>query len=187
LGRELKTLDRKRFPWFTREHSFAYRSKEVVKYVTKNRRGIYKMLNTETVLMDSILKFAIIDIPKLGLEQAVVVLRRAFNTQLRRFSDEFDLTKLAMDNVIVLPKPTAEEEMPTRRKKARTPAPSRSRLSFPNLPSHDRKGVGPRNPYYSFTVTVLTSVYCCNPYSPSSRPMPDCLKPPNGAAASNTS
>jgi hypothetical protein len=128
LGRELKALDTKRFPWFTREHYFAYRSKEVVKYVTKNRRGIYKMLNTETVLMDSILKFVMIDIPKLGLEQAVVVLRRAFNTQLRRFSDEFDLssraeellriatgallTKLAMDNVIVLPKPITEEEMP---------------------------------------------------------------------------
>jgi len=42
-------------------------------------------------LMDSILKFAIIDIPKLGLDEAVVVLRRAFNTQLRRFSDEVDL------------------------------------------------------------------------------------------------
>src|SRR5207248_4285006 len=60
LGRELKTIDTKRFPWFTREHYFAYRSKEVVKYVMRNRRAIYKMLNVETVLMDSILKFAII-------------------------------------------------------------------------------------------------------------------------------
>jgi hypothetical protein len=41
--------------------------------------------------------------------------------------------------------------------------------------------------YCNLTVTVLTSVYCCSPYSPSSRPMPDCLKPPKGAAASNTS
>lgn len=119
LGRELKTLDTKRFPWFTREHYFAYRSKEVVKYVGRNRRAIYKMLNTETVLMDSILKFAIIDIPKLGLEQSIVLLRRAFNTQLRRFSDEFDLSpraeellsiatnallsKLPNDNVIAMP------------------------------------------------------------------------------------
>ena len=39
----------------------------------------------------------------------------------------------------------------------------------------------------SFTVTVFTSVYCCRPYSPSSRPIPDCLNPPNGAPASNTS
>jgi hypothetical protein len=121
LGRELKALDTKRFSWFTREHYFAYRSKEVVKYVSKNRRALYKMLNTETVLMDSILKFAIIDLPKLGLDQAVVVLRRAFNTQLRRFSDEFDLsarseellriatdallTRLPVDNVITMPLP----------------------------------------------------------------------------------
>lgn len=119
LGRELKTLDTKRFGWFTREHYFAYRSKEVVKYVMKNRRAIYKMLNVETVLMDSILKFAIIDIPRLGLEDALVLLRRAFNTQLRRFSEEFDLGsrteellriatealegKLATDNVLPMP------------------------------------------------------------------------------------
>ena len=92
LGRELKTLDTKSYPWLTREHYFAYRSKEVVKYVMKNRRAIYKMLNVETVLMDSILKFAIIDIPKLGLEEALVLLRRAFNTQLHRFSEQFDLS-----------------------------------------------------------------------------------------------
>jgi len=119
LGRELKALDTKRFPWFTREHYFAYRSKEVVKYVKKNRRAIYKMLNVETVLMNSILKFAIIDLPKLGLEDSVVLLRRAFNTQLRRFSDELDLslraeellkiatdallTKMAADAVVELP------------------------------------------------------------------------------------
>ena len=95
LGRELKTLDTKRFNWFTREHYFAYRSAEVVKYVMRNRRAIYKMLNVETVLMDSILKFALIDIPKVGLDEAVVILRRAFNTQLRRFSDDIDLTSRA--------------------------------------------------------------------------------------------
>lgn len=92
LGRELKTLDTKKYGWLTREHYFAYRSKEVVKYVMKNRRAIYRMLNVETMLMDSILKFAIIDLPKLGLDEALVILRRAFNTQLRRFSEEFDLS-----------------------------------------------------------------------------------------------
>jgi hypothetical protein len=92
LGRELKTLDTKKYAWLTREHYFAYRSKEVVKYVMKNRRAIYRMLNVETMLMDSILKFAIIDVPKLGLDAALVVLRRAFNTQLHRFSDEFDMS-----------------------------------------------------------------------------------------------
>lgn len=95
LGRELKELDTKSFPWLTREHYFAYRSKEVVKYVSRNRRGLYKMLNVETVLMDSILKFAIIDLPKLGLEEASVVLRRAFRTQLNRFSEEFNFSERA--------------------------------------------------------------------------------------------
>ena len=128
LGRELKTVDTKRFPWFTREHYFAYRSKEVVKYVMRNRRGLYKMLNVETVLMDSILKFAIIDIPKLGLEEALMLLRRAFTTQLRRFSDEFDLSerteqllriatealasKQPSDNVIEMPSKTLVVDMP---------------------------------------------------------------------------
>jgi len=125
LGRELKTLDTKRFGWFTREHYFAYRSKEVVKYVMKNRRAIYRMLNVETVLMDSILKFAVIDIPKLGLDEAVSILRRTFNTQLRRFSEEFDmsgraeellkiatdalLSRLPSDNVVTMPVKTVEE------------------------------------------------------------------------------
>lgn len=131
LGRELKTLDTKRFAWFTREHYFAYRSKEVVKYVMRNRRAIYKMLNVETVLMDSILKFAIMDIPNLGLEEAVVLLRRAFNTQLRRFSDEINLTdraeqllriatealatKLPTDNVIEMPQ-QLKKDVTTRRR-----------------------------------------------------------------------
>ena len=76
------------------------------------------------------------------------------------------------------------------------------------LPNRDREGVGPEEAWgvleskrrpqdwgrhrnciassYSFTVTVFTSVYCCNPYSPSSRPIPDCLNPPNGARVSRT-
>lgn len=126
LGRELKQIDTKRFGWFTREHYFAYRSKEVVKYVSKNRRALYKMLNVETVLMNSILKFAVIDIPKLGLEEATVLLRRAFHTQLRRFSELFDLSERAeellriatealktsfpSDNVVTLPVRRDEDE-----------------------------------------------------------------------------
>jgi hypothetical protein len=97
LGRDLKELDTKSFPWFTREHYFAYRSKEVVKYVSRNRRGLYKMLNVDTILMDSILKFSILDIPKLGLDEATAILRRAFRTQLHRFSDEFNFTERADD------------------------------------------------------------------------------------------
>ena len=126
LGRELKALDTKSLGWFTRQHYFAYRSKEVVKYVSRNRRALYKMLNVETVLMNSILKFAIIDLPKLGEEQALVLLRRAFNTQLGRFSDEFDLspraeellwiatdalrTKVAAEKVIAMPAPVEQAD-----------------------------------------------------------------------------
>jgi hypothetical protein len=119
LGRELKELNTQDLCWFKREHYFAYRSKEVLKYVIKNRRQLYKMLNVETILMDSILKFSLIDIPALGLEASEVILRRAFNTQLRRFSDELDLSpraeellriatealkgKMGQDNVVSLP------------------------------------------------------------------------------------
>jgi hypothetical protein len=92
LGRRLKQLNTKRLPWFTREHYFAYRSKEVVKYVFKSPRSIYRMLHVETMLMDAILRFSIMDIPDLGLEQAVVRLRRTFKVQLRRFSEHFDLS-----------------------------------------------------------------------------------------------
>lgn len=119
LARELKALDTKRFSWFTREHYFAYRSREVVKYVAKNRKAIYKMLNVETILMNSILNFAVMDVPAVGLEAALNMLRRAFEVQLRRFSTEIDmttrvndllkvatdalLTKLAASNVLELP------------------------------------------------------------------------------------
>jgi hypothetical protein len=117
LGSLLKTIDTKRFCWFTREHYFAYRSKEVVKYVSRNRRALYKMLNVETVLMNSILKFSLIDIPKVGLEEAVVLLRRAFAVQLRRFSEEFDLSErtddlLRIATEALLAKQAAEAALP---------------------------------------------------------------------------
>jgi len=92
LGRHLKALDTKRMPWFTREHYFAYRSKEVVKYVFKNPRAIYRMLHVETMLMDAILRFSIMDVPQVGLDEALARLRRTFKTQLHRFSEHFDLS-----------------------------------------------------------------------------------------------
>jgi hypothetical protein len=117
LGGLLKTIDTKRFSWFTREHYFAYRSKEVVKYVARNRRALYKMLNVETVLMNSILKFAIVDINKVGLAEASAVLRREVHKNLRRFSDEFDLSDftdelLRIATNALRPKLAAEIELP---------------------------------------------------------------------------
>jgi len=92
LGRHLRSLETKRLPWFTREHYFAYRSKEVVRYVSQNPRAIYRMLHVETMLMDAILRFSIMDIPEDGLADALARLRRTFKTQLHRFSEEFDLS-----------------------------------------------------------------------------------------------
>jgi hypothetical protein len=92
LGRSLKVLDTKRLPWFTREYYFAYRSELVVKYVSKNPRGIYRMLHVETMLMDAILRFSITDIPTIGIDEALIRLRRTFKTQLHRFSENFDLS-----------------------------------------------------------------------------------------------
>lgn len=124
LGRELRTLDTKKYTWLTREHYFAYRSKEVVKYVMKNRRAIYRMLNVETMLMDSILKFAIVDLPKLGLDAALAILRRSFNAQLKRFSEEFDLSVrteelLAIATAALVGQPVPENTLDTEKATAK--------------------------------------------------------------------
>jgi len=95
LKGELEALNTRRFDWFTREHYFAYRSKHVVEYVSKNQRSIYKMFNTETELMDAILRFTQIDIPSMKFDEAVAELRRSFRVNLRRFSKEVDLSEHA--------------------------------------------------------------------------------------------
>lgn len=92
LRRFLKNMDAKHQDWFTREHYFAYRSKEVVNYVHKNPRALYRMLHVETLLMDAILRFSITDLPTLGLEASLIRLRRTFRVQLHRFSEQFDLS-----------------------------------------------------------------------------------------------
>ena len=55
------------------------------------------MLNAETMLMDAVLRFAIIDIPSIGLQQGANAVTKSFAVQLRRFSDEFDLSERAED------------------------------------------------------------------------------------------
>ncbi len=92
LGRYLRSMDTKSLEWFDREHYFAYRSKEVVSYVYKNPRALYRMLHVETMLMDAILRFSITDLPTIGMEQSLIRLRRTFRVQLRRFSEQFDLS-----------------------------------------------------------------------------------------------
>jgi hypothetical protein len=97
LGRYLRSLDTRRLEWFTREHYFAYRSEEVINYVSKNPRALYRMLHVETMLMDAILRFSIIDLPTMGMEDSLVRLRRTFRTQLHRFSEQFDLSPRSED------------------------------------------------------------------------------------------
>jgi hypothetical protein len=117
LKGELQALNTRRFDWFTREHYFAYRSKHVVEYVSKNQRAIYRMFNTETELMDAILKFTQIDIPAMRFEDALEEVRRSFRVNLRRFSKEVDLSEHADDLLriateILLTDEAAAESLP---------------------------------------------------------------------------
>jgi hypothetical protein len=89
----------------------------VADYVRKNRRTIYKMFNVETLLMNEILKFTQISIPKMGPERAAAELCSAFARHLRRFTDEFDmaertgeLLRIATDALIS--RQGIEDEMP---------------------------------------------------------------------------
>lgn len=53
------------------------------------------MLNAETMLMDAVLRFAVIDIPSIGLDKGATAISKTFTVQLRRFSDDFDLSDRA--------------------------------------------------------------------------------------------
>lgn len=66
---------------------------QVAEFVRQKRSHIYRMFHVETLLMDEILKFTQINIPKLGLEAAAAELRGAFERHLRRFTDQFDLAE----------------------------------------------------------------------------------------------
>lgn len=64
---------------------------QVSRFVSEKRRSLYRMFHVETLLMDEILKFTQINMPKLGFEKAAAELHTAFERHLRRFTDEFDL------------------------------------------------------------------------------------------------
>jgi hypothetical protein len=81
----------------TSDHSTGPRliPSQVAQMVRQKRTHIYRMFTVETLLMDEILKFTQINIPKLGLEKAAAELHSAFERHLRRFTSEFDLSELA--------------------------------------------------------------------------------------------
>ncbi|MDQ2946176.1 MAG: hypothetical protein M3Y27_09595 [Acidobacteriota bacterium] len=92
LSAELKGLKTERLAWDIRQVYFPYRSDNMVQYVRQNSRAFVKMLNAETAVVDALLKFAISDVRNLGLDAGLKKLRKAFATQLKRFSSEFDLS-----------------------------------------------------------------------------------------------
>lgn len=65
-------------------------SRQVQAFVARNHRFICRMFHVETALMDEVLKFTQINIPKLGLDQAAAELRAGFRRNLRRFSELVD-------------------------------------------------------------------------------------------------
>lgn len=89
---ELEKLDTRTLPWYIREKYFPYSGRDLVAYVKKHNRDVSRMFNADTVMMNALLKFALIDIPRLEFEKATIILRRNFNVQLRRFSSECDLS-----------------------------------------------------------------------------------------------
>ncbi len=83
----LEALSTADLSWKVREMYFPYRSKEIANYILENcRSGLYPMFNAETKLMDQVLKFALINVPKLGFDQASLVLQSNIEMQLKRFS-----------------------------------------------------------------------------------------------------
>jgi hypothetical protein len=90
---------------------------EVARFVSQKRRNLYRMFHVETLLMDEVLKFTQINIPKLGLEKAAAELRTAFERHLRRFTDEFDLAArcdelLSIAADALRTRPAEQQEMP---------------------------------------------------------------------------
>jgi hypothetical protein len=90
---------------------------QVAQFVSQKRRDLYRMFHVEMLLMDEILKFTQINIPKLGLEKAAAELRTAFEKHLHRFTDEFDLATrcdelLSIATKALRTRPIEQEEMP---------------------------------------------------------------------------
>lgn len=97
LGTELKALQTEQLAWEIRQVYFPYRSGHMVQYVRQNRRTFIKMLNAETAIVEALIRFALSDVRNVGLDAAISKLRKAFATQLKRFSSEFDLSKRTED------------------------------------------------------------------------------------------
>jgi len=117
VKRELEALTTTHLPWTVRQRYFAYRYKEVVKYVSQNPRALYKMLSAETALMDAVLKFAITDIRNLEMDEALGNFQNSVAVQLSRFSDIADLTGRTAELLLLITNELArsfEDSIPPR-------------------------------------------------------------------------
>lgn len=137
LNRELKTIETRHLAWEIRERYFPYRYREVVKYVRRNHAVLYQMLNVDTMLMDAVLKFAIVDIPTIGLELAAERIHTAFTVQLHRFSDEFDLSVRADELLGIATQELAKAVNVAEKLAAGVDATFSERSFPPNLPHHE--------------------------------------------------
>jgi hypothetical protein len=95
LAAELKALTTEHLEWSLREIYFPYRSDTIIEYVRQRSHALVRMLNAETAIIDDLVKFAIVDVPGLGLDRALKRLRKNLQAELKRFSPEFDLSSRA--------------------------------------------------------------------------------------------
>jgi hypothetical protein len=90
---QARKLDRQRKANENDSKKVHFVPEQVAKLVQQKRHNIYRMFHIETLLMDEILKFTQINIPKMGLQNAALELQSAFSRHLRRFTEEFDLSQ----------------------------------------------------------------------------------------------
>ncbi len=117
LSTELKSFRTEHLAWEIREYYFPYRSGDMVHYVRQNSRALIRILNAETAIVDALLKFALSDMRSLGPDVGMKKLRKAFATQLKRFSLEFDLSTRTEDLLHI-----ATEELWKTNKLPKTPS-----------------------------------------------------------------
>ncbi len=92
LAGDLKAVDTEHLEWSLREVYFSYRSDTMIEYVRQRSHALVRILNAETAIVDDLVKFAVVDLPGIGLDRALKRLRKNFHAELKRFSPEFDLS-----------------------------------------------------------------------------------------------
>ena len=95
LPSSLSFLDIVSVPKVQRVYYLQDRDTIIWDYVYTNRRDLYRMLNAETILVNSLILFAQENITHFGIGPAVILLRNTFTTQLSRFAEGIDFSSRA--------------------------------------------------------------------------------------------